>query len=98
VPKSYDGLYGNVSDIVERVVEFYSDDVSGERLKTNKEFDVSSFTEEEMKSMVKVANRFKNVTTRDIILISHDETAWIENKTNEDIISYQYAFDLKAFD
>ena len=98
VPKSYDGLYGNVSDVVERVVEFYSDDVSGERLKTNNEFDVSLFTDEELKSLVKVANRFKNMTTRDIISISHDESAWIENKANEDTISYQYAFDLKAFD
>lgn len=96
VPERYDGLYGNVSDIVERVVEFYSDDVSGERLKTNYEFDNSLFTEEELKSMEKVANRFKNMTTRDIILISHDETAWIENKVKEDFISYQYAFDLKA--
>ena len=96
VPERYDGLYGNVSDIVDRVVEFYNDDVSGERLKTKNEFDATLFSDEELKSMEKVANRFRNTTTKDIVLISHDELAWTENKINEDVISYQYAFDLKA--
>ncbi|MDD3323001.1 MAG: DUF4065 domain-containing protein [Paludibacter sp.] len=96
VPERYDGLYGNVSDIVDRVVEYYSDEKSGERLKTEKEFDVSLFSEEELRSLEKVASRFKNTTTKDIVLISHDETAWIENEANEDFISYQSAFDLKA--
>ncbi|MDD4992741.1 MAG: DUF4065 domain-containing protein [Paludibacter sp.] len=97
VPERYDGLYGNVSDIVERVVEFYSGDVSGERLKTEEEFDATLFNDEELKSMEKVVARFKNMPTKDIVLISHDELAWIENEVKENFISYQYAFDLKAF-
>lgn len=97
VPERYDGLYGNVSDIVERVDEFYPNDISGERLKTEREFDASIFSEEELRTLERVASRFKNTPTKDIVLISHEETAWIENHEKSNFISYQYAFDLKAF-
>jgi len=96
VPERYDGLYGNVSDIVERVDEYFENDVSGERLVATKDFDASLFTEEELKTLETVAFRFKNTPTKDIVLISHDETAWTENEMKKGLISYQYAFDLKA--
>lgn len=96
VPQRYDGLYGNVSDIVERKEEFFSEEISGERFISMKEFDASLFTEQELKSMEIVANRFKNTATRDIVNISHAESAWFENEKNRNYISYQYAFDLQA--
>jgi len=96
VPQRYDGLYGNVSDIVERKDEYFPNDVSGERFMSIKEFDGSIFTDVELKSMEKVVERFKNTPTKDIELISHDESAWFENETYRNLISYQYAFDLKA--
>lgn len=97
VPERYDGLFGNVSDIVERVDEFYANDVSGERLTTKQEFDVSLFSDEELKTMERVGARFKNTPTKDIVLISHDEPSWVENEATHNLISYQYAFELKAF-
>jgi len=98
VPLRYDGLYGNVSDIVERKDEFFPNDVSGERLVAKSKFNSSLFSDEEMKTLERVACRFRNTPTKDIVLISHAEPAWIDNERAENEISYQYAFELKAFE
>lgn len=96
VPLRYDGLYGNVSDITERKEEFFTDEISGERIINIKEFDASLFSLEESETLKLVANRFKSTATKEIVNISHAETAWIENEKNKNCISYQLAFDLKA--
>ena len=98
VPLRYDGLYGNVSDVVERKDEFFPNDVSGERLVAKNKFNASLFSNEELKSLERVASRFRNTPTKDIVLISHDEPAWIDNERDENEISYQYAIELKAFE
>ena len=97
VPLRYGGLYEHFSNVVERKEEYFEDEISGERLVTNSEFNESLFSSVELKSLETVANRFKNTKTKDIILISHDEDAWIQNEKNRNIISYQYAFYLNAF-
>jgi len=98
VPLRYDGLYGNASDVVERKDEFFANDVSGERLVAKNEFNASLFSNEELKTLERVASRFKNTPTKDIVMISHAEPAWIDNERDENKISYQYAFDMKAFE
>lgn len=98
VPLRYDGLYGNVSDVVVRKDEFFPNDISGERLVAKKEFNTSLFSEVELMTLERIANRFKNTPTKDIVLISHAEPAWINNEKDENEISYQHAFDLKAFE
>ena len=52
----------------------------------------------EMNSLIKTAERFSSVNTQQIIAISHDEPAWIENvKAGNSMISYlKYGFELKA--
>ncbi len=96
VPQRCDGLYGNVSDIVERKEEFFTDEISGEKLISLKQFDASLFSTDELKTLELVANRFRKTSTKDIVNISHSESAWIENEKNRNLISYQSAFDLKA--
>ncbi len=96
VPHRYDGLYGNVTDLIERKEEFFTDEISGEKLISLREFDASLFTQNELKTLELVANRFKTTTTKDIVTISHNEIAWIKNEKKKDFISYQLAFDLKA--
>lgn len=96
VPVRYDGLYGNVSDIVERVAEYYSNDASGEQFTTTTGFDGSLFTPDELKTLETVADCLKNIPTSKIVSVSHEEIGWIENHLNRNLISYQYAFDLKA--
>jgi uncharacterized phage-associated protein len=44
--------------------------------------------------MSEVVERFRNTSTSDIIEISHQEKAWIENKEDKNVIDYFYAFDL----
>lgn len=57
-------------------------------------FNPKLFTEEELQVMEKVAITFKDISTKDIIEISHLEKAWQENQENRNSISYEYAFDL----
>ena len=98
VPQRYDGLYGNVSDIVERKDEFFPNDVSGERLTTTQEFNATLFNDEELKTLEAVVQRFGNTPTKEIVSISHEEPAWLENEKKRKVISYQYAFELKGID
>ncbi|MDD4970245.1 MAG: DUF4065 domain-containing protein [Paludibacter sp.] len=98
VPLRYDGLYGNVSDIVERKDVFFPNDVSGERLTTSQEFNAALFTDEELKTLEAVVQRFGNTLTKEIVSISHEEPAWLDNEKKRKVISYQYAFELKGID
>ena len=51
-----------------------------------------------MNSLLKTVERFSFVSTQEIIAISHQEPAWIENvKAKNPMISdLKYGFDLKA--
>jgi hypothetical protein len=68
----------------------------GEQFKLNqkRKFNPELFSEDELIILERVAKRFKNTTTNEIIKISHREKAWIENKTGNKIIDYNYSFDL----
>lgn len=96
VPQRFDGLYYDVSDIVDFEEIFYNQDISGDQITTKHSFDASLFTEEELKSMEEVAERFKTTSTKRIVDISHDEDAWIDNHEHRNLIPYSYAFRLKA--
>jgi len=48
------------------------------------------FSQEEIDSMKKVLNTFKNLTSEKITQYSHKEEAWTKPKDKE-IISYEYA-------
>lgn len=98
VPMRYDDLYANATDIVEKEDIFYPNDVSGERFITNNNFDASIFNDKEIETLEMIIERFKNTTTKEIVEISHTENAWIENEKDKNTISYNYAFDLKAFE
>jgi len=51
------------------------------------------FSKEEIDSMEKVLNTFKNLTSEEITQCSHKEEAWTKPK-NKEIISYEYAKNL----
>jgi putative zinc finger/helix-turn-helix YgiT family protein len=97
VPYRYDSLYFNTSDIV-TIEDVFFDDKSGERFVTDKEFNANIFSKEEFESLDAVFDRFKDVKTKDIVDISHEESAWKENIGTMSIIPYNFAFDLKAFE
>jgi uncharacterized phage-associated protein len=96
VPQRFDGLYYNVSDLVDFEEVFYDQNIGGDQVTTIHSFDASLFTEEELMSMQKVLERFKTTPTKSIVDISHDEDAWIDNHEHRNLIPYSYAFQLKA--
>ncbi|MDY0906294.1 type II toxin-antitoxin system antitoxin SocA domain-containing protein [Pedobacter sp. CFBP9032] len=63
-----------------------------------KEDDMDNFSIMELEVLSSVLKHFKKSTTKEVVDISHEEPAWIENEPARELISYQkYAFDLKAF-
>jgi uncharacterized phage-associated protein/DNA-binding transcriptional regulator YiaG len=98
VPNDYDTLYQEVikKEKVECVVSEDGDFISEQYLPIkNKTFDASLFSEDEIKTLNKVSQKFKGINAKKIKDISHEETAWIENEKSKGLISFDYAFDLK---
>ena len=99
VPNNYNSIYEYISN--NNVIDIQLHDFGGEefRAKPNREFNSEIFNENEIEVLNIVADTFKkvatkNVTTKEIINISHKERAWLENEEERKIISYKYAFDL----
>jgi transcriptional regulator with XRE-family HTH domain/uncharacterized phage-associated protein len=57
-------------------------------------FNKELFTDDEIKVLELVVDRFKDTTTKEIIEISHKEKAWIDNNEESKLIDYRYSFDL----
>ncbi|KRQ86041.1 Antitoxin MqsA [Caloramator mitchellensis] len=64
------------------------------KIKSNKNYDMSIFTEEELQVINIVIDKFKNKSCREISDISHKEKGWLETPF-ENLISYDYADELK---
>lgn len=63
-----------------------------------RKFNAGIFSAEELNTLTTVAETFSRISTKEIIRISHEEKAWIENvNAKNHMISYlKYGFDLKA--
>lgn len=74
----------------------FSDGGTGEQFKPNpsKTFNSELFTIEELQILESVAKRFENISTNEIIEISHKEKAWIDNYSERKLIDYNYSFEL----
>jgi uncharacterized phage-associated protein len=99
VPDRFNSIYEYLSTTGNIAVNYipYSTDITGEQFipAAQNTFEASLFSEPELQILEQVAERFKDSSNNEIIKISHQERAWIENKDNRDLISYFYAFDLK---
>jgi len=58
-------------------------------------FNSTLFSEIELDVLQKIVTTFKTTSTNDIIELSHLEKAWKENEKTKNVISYEYAFELK---
>jgi len=67
---------------------------TGEQFKPNPErpFNPDLFTEDELRVLETISNRFKDISTSEIINISHKEKAWIANIEEKKTIDYKYGF------
>ena len=98
VPAEYEKLYLKSQDDQKiNIVEVGFDNGNyGELIKSNQKAEFESFTNTEIKVLEDIVNKFKGLTTKQVVDISHYELAWIENKDERKVISYQkYAFDLQ---
>ena len=67
----------------------------GEQYKAVKTPDLTMYSESELKILAMVKEKFKDMTSTEISDLSHKERGYLESKNGE-IISYQYADDIKA--
>lgn len=97
VPFNFQSIFEYLAnnDFVDVYFTTFSDGV-GEQFKPNpnRQFNPKIFTQQELNTLLEVAEKFKNSTTKEIINISHKEKAWLENKDQKKIIDYLYSFDL----
>lgn len=98
VPANYDFLFAYFTEkdeIIESVFTRSGNSRVVELYKPLKEFDLSVFTREEIKTIDKIIALFKDTPSWDLVDLSHKEKAWIELNKSKSIISYQeYAFSL----
>jgi len=98
VPNNFQSIFEylvNKDEIVIYTTEF-PNGYTGEQFKARKDrkFNAELFTENELKTLEKVATVFKETSTNGIIEISHLEEAWKKNSKDQSVISYEYAFEL----
>jgi len=98
VPNNFQSIFeylANKDEIVIYTTEF-PNGYTGEQFKARKDrkFNAELFTENELKTLEKVATVFKETSTNGIIEISHLEEAWKKNSKDQSVISYEYAFEL----
>jgi transcriptional regulator with XRE-family HTH domain len=98
VPLNFGSIfeYAAMQDDVDVTYQEFQNGGIGEFFKPhpNRDFDASLFDDDELKTMTIIMDRFKDVSTADIINLSHEETAWSENFNEKKKISYEYAFKL----
>lgn len=98
VPNNFQSIFEyltNNNEIDIFTTEF-ANGYSGEQFKARKDrnFNPALFTNNELKTLEKVASTFKETSTNEIIKLSHFEEAWKKNEKEKKIISYEYAFEL----
>jgi putative zinc finger/helix-turn-helix YgiT family protein len=94
VPDNYAPIFG----LIERNGYVLTDLINDyEGLVPKEKFNKELFTQKELETMKSVLDVFMYKKTDEIVELSHQEKAWIDNEKEKRLISYQdYAFDLKA--
>ncbi len=100
VPNNFNSLFEYLTNKGEFNVNYinFNDGGTGEQFTPHpkRQFNKELFSELELNVMNAVANRFKNTTTSEIIEISHQEKAWIDNQAEHKLIDYNLGFELKT--
>lgn len=99
VPYNFQSIFeylANEDEIDIHYIEFPNGGI-GEQFMTriDRPFNSALFSELELDVLQKIVATFKTTSTNDIIELSHLEKAWKENEKSKNVISYEYAFELK---
>jgi putative zinc finger/helix-turn-helix YgiT family protein len=70
-------------------------DYNAERLVGKIPFQKDIFQNSEVETMQQVAEAFADKNNEQMILLNHEEKAWIECEKERSLVTYMYAFDLK---
>ena len=98
VPKNYDWIFDTVLNkkLISITLHDFGNYMGEQFVATSWDvFNNDLFAETELKAMETVANYFKPDNVNKIVNKSHSENAWQDNVEDFNIISYNYAFDLK---
>lgn len=95
VPIKFDYLFGRLdSDDIVHINIKYEDNYEKHELLTNKKYDKSLFTKEELKMLKIVNDKFIDYGSLEISNYSHNEEAYKRTNAGE-LISYEYSKDMK---
>ena len=105
VPNNFQRLYEFAAskNYIEIDYKEYADGKTFERYYPSndpsaKKFNSAIFNEDELRSLKKVADTFKKMTTKEIVNVSHEEVAWLDFKDGNKIINYDRALRLKTIE
>ncbi len=100
VPVNFDSLYEYLANENHIDIEYaiVGNGHTGERFipAADRPSQQAVFSPSEMDVLEKVAARFKDISAREMIGISHHEKAWIDNQAGRGLIDYSYGFELEG--
>lgn len=100
VPGRYETIFEHLAENGLIEVQFESGDPGSKREKlfgkADRPWDFGVFSAEEIRSLERIAAKFHHTTASELVQISHLETAWLENESGKNLISYEYGLDLKG--
>lgn len=95
VPVRWDRVYALAEDVNQELVAFDSVRM-GTKLVSTQKPDLACLTSAEIDTLRKVVQRFKDISSKEISAVSHDEEAWKHFVGKKEYIDFNMAFSLKA--
>lgn len=100
VPNNFNSIYELLDNkgILKVDHKTFPDGGVGEKYTPERDFNESAFTPDELETLQTVKKKLKDISTQEIIELSHKEKAWSENKNYKSHpIDYRYAYELLMF-
>jgi len=98
VPNSFESIFESLAkqDVIDLIYEELPEGGQKQFLKGRQDrpFNKEKFSESELGVLDLVKEKFNKTKPYEIVEISHQERAWIENEKSKTFISYSYAFEL----
>lgn len=94
VPNNFESLLNKC--VTDNIIDYnvtYNNEYESHNIKSKKEFNKKIFTKDELDTMNKIKEKFKNFSSKDIVEYSHQEKAFLNNDFYNKI-SYDYSFDI----
>ncbi len=98
IPSHYENIFSSVLEKENLIEANFVESSKGhvyELFTPISKYDLSFFSEIEIEQIDRIIEKFKNMSTWELVELSHKEQAWIDLNGSKEIINYQdYAFDL----